>query len=586
MDVLYILLDGKAAKPANGMTPMMSVAYGENGNGGPGSVSWSAHGPGLNDPLAQLTDQAHEAMWHTEGDLVLKEHNAASSRGYWLERMDPKGFAKTDLMQLGRLDTATEESQADAPILRALQRIARQIVGRKTAFVFPAKWPPKIAVPATELVGAMAKEVYAYFRDAPIEDGLPWTFLSMNADPGGQDPLGDFIRSLHHEMLANTSDVRIADWHRKGGAILLSGPTGSGKSYAARLLAAHAKYESRPVEINLAAVGEELLEGRMRGYVPGSFTGANIKGRKGWFEEAHGGVLFLDEFQSVPSAAQVQLLDVLSAVSDDIQIARVGEDHERRHYNVKVILAINEDIEVLLREKRLRKDLYYRVRFIQTFPSLKERLAPDRDRYHRYLRGMLASYRWKSLRNIEELCRLKDGLRVMARSFFPIWQEDALSALAAQEWEGNFRELERVAFDLFYWYDDFHEQNYYPPIGESSDDSWKPQQIGKAQVEHVLNSWHAPASGNPPKDSTDGMTTRKREMLDGIQDALRESGFIIAKALKSQPYIRSYTTLKTYLRDHVEQLAVDVRTDSRMIRFMSRTSQNERREKKLRSSDR
>jgi hypothetical protein len=568
MDVLYILLGGKAAKPADSMTPVMSVAYGESGDGGPGSVSWPAAGPRPNAPLAQLTGQAREAMWHAEGNLVLKRHGAASSRGHWLG-LDPKQLAQADLMQLGRPDTASQESQADAPILRDLQRIARQIVGRKTAFVFPAKWPPHIVAPAAELVGAMVKEVCAYFRDAPIEEGLPWTFLSMNADSGGQDPLGDFIRSLHNEMLANTSDVKIADWRRKGGAVLLSGPTGSGKSYAARLLAANAKYGSRPVEVNLAAISEELLESRLRGYEPGTFTGADRKGRKGWFEEADGGVLFLDEFQSVPSAAQVQLLDVLSAVSDDIQIARVGADHKRSPYKVKVILAINEDIETLLREKRLRKDLYYRVRFIQTFPSLKERLAPDRDGHHRYLRGLLASYRWKSLRNIEELCRLDAGLRGMARSFFPIWQQDSLSALAGQEWEGNFRELERVAFDLFYWYDDFHEQDYYPPIGESDDDSRKPQQIGKAQVEQVLKSWHAPASGNPPRDSADGMTTRKWKMLEGIQDALRESGFIIAKVLKSQPHFKSRPTLKAYLRDHVEQLAADVRTDSRLIQFLA-----------------
>ncbi len=570
MNVLYILLGGKAAKPADSMTPTMFVAYGED-DGGPRFVSWSAPGSQPNAPLAHLTDQAREAMWHTEGNRVLKRYDAESSRGHWL-RLEPMQLAQADLMQLGRPDTATQGSQAEAPILRDLQRIARQIVGQKTAFVFPAKWEANIVAPAAKLVGAMVKEVCAYFRDAPIEEGLPWTFLSMNADPDGQDPLGDFIRSLHYEMLANTSDVKIADWRRKGGAILLSGPTGSGKSYAAQLLAADAKYGSRrPLEVNLAAIAisEELLESRMRGYVPGAFSNAARKGRKGWFEEANGGVLFLDEFQSVPPAAQVQLLDVLSAVSDDIQIARVGAEHERRRYKVKVILAVNEDIETLLREKRLRKDLYYRVRFIQTFPSLKERLAPDRDRNHRYLRGMLASYRWKSLRNIEELLQLDAGLRGMARSFFPIWQQDALSVLAGQEWEGNFRELERVAFDLFYWYDDFHEQDYYPRIGESDDDSRKPQQIGKAQVEDVLKSWHASASGDPPRDSADGMTTRKREMLEGIQDALRESNFKIANVLKIQPYILSRQTLKRYLRDHVEQLAADVRTDSRMIEFLA-----------------
>lgn len=64
-----------------------------------------------------------------------------------------------------------------------------------------------------------------------------------------------------------------------------------------------------------------------------------------------------------------------------------------QRFNVKVILAINEDIETLLREKRLRKDIYYRVRLIESFPSLKERLEQDLE--HKYLRGLLATYRWE-----------------------------------------------------------------------------------------------------------------------------------------------------------------------------------------------
>jgi transcriptional regulator with AAA-type ATPase domain len=567
MDTLYILLGGKTVKAPDSMTPMMSVAFGEHESGGSGCVSCSAPDFQANAPLAQLTDQAREAMWRTEGSLVLKRYDPATSRGDLL-RLDPKELAQADLMRLGRPNTTAQNEKDDVLILRDLQRVARQIVSRKTAFVFPARWPPNIVGPAAHLVAAMVKEVCAYFRDAPIEEELPWTFLAMNADPSGEDPLGDFIRSLHAEILARPTDVKIADWRRKGGAILLSGPTGSGKSYAARLLAADIKHGARPVEVNLAAISGELLESRLRGYEPGTFTGADKKGRKGWFEEAHGGVLFLDEFQSVPAAGQVQLLDVLSAVSDDVYIARVGADHKRSQYNVKVILAINEDIDTLLQEKRLRKDLYYRIRFIQTFPLLKERLGPDRDPDHRYLRGLLASYRWKSLRNIEELCRLDDGLRGMGRSFFPVWQQDAISTLAGEEWDGNFRELERVAFDLFDWYDHFLEQDYYPANRQSDDDLRKPKQIGTLQVNNVLKPWRALALGESLKDSVDGVTARKREKLESIQDALRESGFIIAKVLKSQPYFRSRPTLRTYLRDHRDQLAADVRGDSRMIRFL------------------
>lgn len=80
MNVLYILLGGKAAKPADSMTPTMFVAYGED-DGGPRFVSWSAPGSQPNAPLAHLTDQAREAMWHTEGNRVLKRYDAESQGG-------------------------------------------------------------------------------------------------------------------------------------------------------------------------------------------------------------------------------------------------------------------------------------------------------------------------------------------------------------------------------------------------------------------------------------------------------------------------------------------------------------------------
>ena len=355
MDVHYILLGGKTAELDVGVLPATFVAYGDKVGGGPDRASWSATSPHQNAPLAHLTEQAREAMWHTEGGEILKRHKATASLGGWL-RLDPKMVViEADLMQLGRPGAGSQLSEADAPALRDLQRIARQIISRKMAFVFPAKWPDSNDVPATELVQAMVKEVSAHFRYASVDEELPWTFLSLCAGAGDQGPLGDFIRSLHNEMLADTSDIKIADWRRKRGAILLSGPTGSGKSYAARLLAANMKNKAHLIEINLAAVSDELLESRMRGYEPGTFTGADRKARKGWFEEAHDGVLFLDEFQSVSPAAQVQLLDLLSAVSDDIHIARIGADHKRSHYNVKVILAINEAIEALLKRNRCER---------------------------------------------------------------------------------------------------------------------------------------------------------------------------------------------------------------------------------------
>ena len=85
---------------------------------------------------------------------------------------------------------------------------------------------------------------------------------------------------------------------------------------------------------------------------------------------------------------------------------------------------------------------------MEKFLSLKERL--DRDQEHRYLHGLLASYRWKSLRTIQQLSCLECGWQDMVPKFFPVFSLDALAELASHDWEGNFRELERVAFDIYY----------------------------------------------------------------------------------------------------------------------------------------
>ncbi len=549
MEILYILLGGEAVKSVEGMTHAMFIAYDSEEAEGSDSVLWSADGPHLAPPISYLVSRAQLNAWDVAAKRVLQRHRAEPSWMQWLEK-GPQVFAQLDVEKFEPQNASTDGSQTDALIARELKHAARKIIERKTAFVFPAKWPDKIAVQATKLIRLMVRDLCAYLREVPIEKGLPWTFLSMSADPKGENPLGDFIRLLHSEMLADKSGVDVIAMRQKNGAILLSGPTGSGKSYAARALANDTKYGNRLVEVNLAAVAEEQLESRMRGYKAGTFTGGAKEGRAGWFEKADNGVLFLDEFQSVSVASQVQLLDLLSAVSNEIHIARTGADHERQRFSVKVILAINEDIDILLREKRLRKDIYFRVRSVEAFPSLKERL--DRDIEHRYLRGLMASYRWKSLRTIDQLRHLEGGWGDMVPTFFPIVLPEALSELANQDWEGNFRELERVAFDIYYECDYQHKSIF----------------IDRARVTHVVKSWHIAAPGVKVKNHIDGMSEAEQGKLNDIQQALRKSSFIISTVLKSQPYYRSRPPLKKYLQSHIDKLDEDILGDSHMIRFL------------------
>jgi DNA-binding NtrC family response regulator len=244
-------------------------------------------------------------------------------------------------------------------------------------------------------------------------------------------------------------------------------------------------------------------------------------------------------------------LDILSAVSDDVYIAKIGKDKYREKFNVKIIIAINEDIDLLLEQKRLRKDIFYRIRHIESFPSLKERLGKDKE--HRYLRGLLFTYRWKSISiDIDDI---KIGRTDMISSFFPVFTQEALSELANQDWDGNFRELERIAFDLFY----------------ECDSGNKSASIDDLRIKEIINSWNNKTTKLNTSEQTNTLSEAEQRKLKDIQYALRKSEFVIADFIKCQhqSYYKSRVSLRTYLKTHKDFLDTDVINDSRIIKFIN-----------------
>lgn len=152
--------------------------------------------------------------------------------------------------------------------------------------------------------------------------------------------------------------------------ILILGESGTGKGLLAKLIHRNSKRHRKPfVEINCAALPENLLEAELFGYEPGAFTGADRKGRVGLFEMARGGTVFLDEMGDMPLALQSKILKYF----DNQEIRRVG-GRESKKVNCTVISATNQDLSRLVREKRFREDLYYRLSsFIVEVPPLRKR---------------------------------------------------------------------------------------------------------------------------------------------------------------------------------------------------------------------
>ncbi len=200
--------------------------------------------------------------------------------------------------------------------------------------------------------------------------------------------------------------------------VLISGESGTGKELVARAIHAGSPCRERPfVSINCGALPDELLESELFGHTRGSFTGA-VAAKKGLFEVADGGTIFLDEIGDTTTPMQIKLLRVLQ----ERRIRRVGGTDEIE-VNVRVLAATNQDLEQMVRQKRFREDLYYRINVIQIrMPALREK--PD---------------------DIPKLALhfLVKYSRIMGKKITRI-SEDALQRLLEHDWPGNVRELENV----------------------------------------------------------------------------------------------------------------------------------------------
>ena len=202
------------------------------------------------------------------------------------------------------------------------------------------------------------------------------------------------------------------------GRVLIIGENGTGKELVARNIHGMSRRRSAPfVEVNCAAIPEELIESELFGHVRGAFTGA-VADRRGKFEAAHSGTIFLDEIGDMSLKTQAKVLRVLQE-----QVMEPVGGSTRIRVDARVLAATNKDLPVEIRAGRFREDLYFRLNVVPIFvPPLRERT--------------------------EDIALLADHfMAILAREYGrrpKTFDGDAVAALQRYPWPGNVRELRNL----------------------------------------------------------------------------------------------------------------------------------------------
>jgi DNA-binding NtrC family response regulator len=224
--------------------------------------------------------------------------------------------------------------------------------------------------------------------------------------------VGSSEKTRHvRELLARLSGVPFS-------ALVIAGETGTGKGLVARILHYNGPRSLGPlVEVNCAALPQDLLESELFGHEAGAFTGARGRHR-GLIEQAHGGTLFLDEIGEMSLGLQAKLLKAI----EDRRIRRLGGEREVE-VDVQVIAASNRDLACEAREGRFREDLYHRLAVLRVdLPPLRER----REDLDELVPLFLSEYNAKAAKCVRAL------------------SESAWERLRRHSWPGNVRELRNV----------------------------------------------------------------------------------------------------------------------------------------------
>ena len=229
---------------------------------------------------------------------------------------------------------------------------------------------------------------------------------------------------LDHKLIGESAPMKALNSHIRTAAdcnltVLICGESGTGKELVARAIHSQSPRAQKPfVSLNCGTLTETLLESELFGYESGAFTGA-VKKKKGLFEAAHRGTIFLDEIAELSASCQVKLLRVLQ----ESTVRLVGGTAETP-VDVRVIAATNRNLAHDIESGRFREDLYYRIAVLTIItPPLREHPSD--------IPGLVRHF-------------LQHAQRSLGRGGEHTIELDAIAALASYAWPGNVRQLRHV----------------------------------------------------------------------------------------------------------------------------------------------
>ena len=226
----------------------------------------------------------------------------------------------------------------------------------------------------------------------------------------GNDP--DFLRAI--DTAVQVAPIQLS--------VLIIGESGAGKEVFPQIIHAFSSRKHNPyVAVNCGAIPEGTIDSELFGHEKGAFTGA-LNERKGYFEEANGGTIFLDEIGELPLATQAKLLRVL----EKGEYMRVGSSLVKKT-DVRVVAATNVDLEKAITSGRFREDLFYRLNGVLIrIPPLRKRKGDIPQLFHKFTSDFADANRIPPVRLTPE----------------------AVSELVSYDWPGNVRQLKNVAEQL------------------------------------------------------------------------------------------------------------------------------------------